>query len=147
MPLTIRPIRAEDRTAWDALYAGYARFYKVDQTEAMRDRVWSWLMDPDHEVKGLIAEQDGTPIGLTHYRPFFSPLRAAQSCFLDDLFVDPDARGSGAAPALIEGVVEVARTKGWLVVRWITADNNYRARGVYDRLAERTPWVTYDIKV
>ena len=147
MPLTIRPIRAEDRTAWDALYAGYARFYKVDQTEAMRDRVWSWLMDPDHEVKGLIAEQDGTPIGLTHYRPFFSPLRAAQSCFLDDLFVDPDARGSGAAQALIDGVVEVARTKGWLVVRWITADNNYRARGVYDRLAERTPWVTYDIKV
>ena len=147
MPLTIRPIRAEDRTAWDALYAGYARFYKVDQSEAMRDRVWGWLMDPDHEVKGLIAEQDGTPIGLTHYRPFFSPLRAAQSCFLDDLFVDPDARGSGAAQALIDGVVEVARTKGWLVVRWITADNNYRARGVYDRLAERTPWVTYDIKV
>jgi hypothetical protein len=31
------------------------------------------------------------------------------------------------------------------VIRWITAENNYRARGVYDRLATRTNWVTYDL--
>jgi hypothetical protein len=33
------------------------------------------------------------------------------------------------------------------VIRWITADDNYRARAVYDRLGERTKWLTYDIKL
>ena len=39
------------------------------------------------------------------------------------------------------------RSRGWTVIRWITAENNYRARGVYDQVATRTPWVTYDIKL
>jgi hypothetical protein len=47
---------------------------------------------------------------------------------------------------LINAVADVARDKGWLTLRWITADNNYRARGVYDKLATRTMWVTYDLK-
>jgi hypothetical protein len=33
------------------------------------------------------------------------------------------------------------------VIRWITADDNYRARAVYDRVATRTKWVTYDLKL
>lgn len=147
MTLSIRPVAAADRPAWDVLYEGYARFYNVPQTAEMRDTVFGWLMDQSHECNGLVAERDGSLIGLTHYRPFSSPLRAVVNCFLDDLFVDPAARGSGAAEALIDGVVGVARTRGWKVIRWITAEDNYRARGVYDKLATRTPWVTYDIKL
>lgn len=147
MTLNIRPVAAQDRPEWDVLYQGYATFYEVDQSPEMRDRVFGWLMDPQHECDGLVAEQDGKLVGLTHYRPFSSPLRAGVNCFLDDLFVDPQTRGSGAAQALIDGVANVARSKGWGVVRWITADNNYRARSVYDRVAMRTPWVTYDIKL
>ena len=147
MSVTVRPVTAEDRPEWDVLYQGYAKFYKVEQTEAMRDRVFGWLMDPAHEVNGFVAVNDaGKLVGLTHYRPFSSPLRAATNGFLDDLFVDPDARGSGAADALIKAVAGVAREKGWLTVRWITADDNYRGRGVYDKLATRTMWVTYDLK-
>lgn len=148
MAITIRPVRAEDRSAWDGLYKGYAAFYKVEQTEEMRDRVFGWLMDPDHGCSGLVAEDEkGKLVGLTHYRPFASPLRAVTNCFLDDIFVDPAARGSGAADALIAGVAEAARKNGWPVVRWITADDNYRGRGVYDKVATRTMWVTYDMKV
>ena len=144
MTLIIRPVETTDRAAWDVLYEGYAAFYEVPQDGEMRDLVFGWLMDAEHEVNGLVAENDGDVIGLTHYRPFASPLRAGMNCFLDDLFVSPDARGHGAAQALIEGVSQVARDNGWGVVRWITADNNYRARGVYDGLATRTGWITYD---
>jgi GNAT superfamily N-acetyltransferase len=147
MPLTIRPLAPADRPAWDNLYQGYADFYKVEQTPQMRDRVFGWLMDADHECNGMVAvNDDGRLIGLAHFRPFASPLRAAINGFLDDLFVDPAVRGSGAADALINAVADVARDKGWLTLRWITADNNYRARGVYDKLATRTMWVTYDLK-
>ena len=147
MTLSIRPITAQDRADWDRLYQGYAAFYKVPQDDAMRDRVFSWLMDPAHGTKGFLAEVAGQVIGLTHYRPFVSPLRALTNCFLDDLFVDPAARGSGAAEALINAVKDVAKANGWATVRWITADDNYRGRGVYDKLADRTMWITYDLKV
>ncbi|MDF1728052.1 MAG: GNAT family N-acetyltransferase [Sulfitobacter sp.] len=148
MPITIRPVRAEDRAAWEILYQGYAEFYRVEQTEDMRARVFGWLMEESEEVSGLVAVADeGALVGLTHYRPFASPLRAARNLFLDDLFVDPAARGSGAARALIEGVAEEARKRGCGLVRWITADDNYRARGLYDQVATRTPWIIYDLKV
>lgn len=138
----------EHREAWDRLYAGYAAFYEVEQTAEMRDRVWSWLSDQDHEVEALVAlDASGKVIGLAHYRPFARPLAAATGGFLDDLFVDPGARGSGAAQALIDGVAEAGRRRGWSVIRWITADDNYRARSAYDRVATRTGWVTYDLKL
>ncbi len=146
--VTIRPVRPEDRAEWDVLYQGYAAFYKVDQTAAMRDTVWSWLHDPTKESEGLVAVgPEERLVGLTHYRPFARPLSASTGCFLDDLFVSPEARGMGAADALIQGVHAIAAERGWSVVRWITAENNYRGRAVYDRVAVRTPWVTYDIKV
>jgi GNAT superfamily N-acetyltransferase len=144
----IRPPQAKDRAAWDVLYQGYAAFYKVDQTAQMRDTVWAWLHDPAAQSKGLVAEgSDGTLLGLTHFRPFARPLSATTGAFLDDLFVAPDARASGVAEALIDGVKRIAQTRGWSVVRWITAENNYRGRGLYDRVATQTKWVTYDIKL
>jgi GNAT superfamily N-acetyltransferase len=148
MPVTVRPPRETDRAEWDVLYAGYAAFYKVAQTPQMRDRVWSWLFDPARESEGLVAEDgDGRLIGLAHFRPFARPLTATTGGFLDDLFVAPETRGSGAADALIGAVKAEGAARGWSVIRWITAEDNYRARGVYDRMAERTKWVTYDIKL
>jgi GNAT superfamily N-acetyltransferase len=145
-PVRVVAVAAEHRADWDRLYAGYAAFYRVEQTAAMRDRVWRWLLDPAHEVEGLVAvEPDGQVVGLAHFRPFARPLAAAVGGFLDDLFVAPDARGSGAAQALIQAVAGIGRERGWSVLRWITAEDNYRARAAYDRLAARTKWVTYDI--
>ncbi len=145
MAVTIVPAAAGHRAGWGRLYAGYAAFYKVEQTEAMRDAVWAWLMDPAHEVKGLVAlDEAGTPVGLAHYRPYARPLRGGYGGFIDDIFVDPACRGQRIADALIEAVAGIGRAKGWGVVRWITADDNYRGRAVYDRLATRTMWITYD---
>lgn len=145
--VSIRPVATGDRAGRDRLYSGYAEFYRVAQTDEMRDRVWSWLHDPAHETHGLVAEQDGQLIGLAHYRAFARPLSASTGGFLDDLFVAPEARGSGAAPALIAALSDLGRANGWSVIRWITAEDNARARALYDRVAVQTPWVTYDIKL
>ena len=136
------------RDAWERLYAGYADFYRVTQTPEMRATVWGWITDPAHEVKALVAEDAaGKAIGLAHYRPFARPLSASTGGFLDDLFVDPTHRGARVADALIGALATIGRERGWSVIRWITAENNYRGRAVYDRLAARTPWVTYDIRL
>ncbi len=144
--IKIRPLAPIDRAAWEVLYEGYATFYRVAQTPEMRATVWDWLMDPHHETCGLVAESDGKLIGLAHYRGFARPLSATRGMFLDDLFVDPAARGSGGAKLLLAELRAISRAKGYSVIRWITADNNYRARGLYDQMADRTGWITYDLK-
>lgn len=142
----IVPLAGRHREDWNRLYAGYAEFYGVAQTPDMRDRVWSWLHDPAHETNGLVAEDaEGRAVGLAHYRAFARPLSATTGGYLDDLFVDPQMRGRRVADALIEALAEEGRRRGWSVIRWITAENNSRARAVYDRVAKLTPWRTYDI--
>ena len=142
----IRPIGPQDRDSWETLYRGYADFYKVETDVEKLDSLFNWLMDPTHVCEGVVAlDPQARLIGLAHYRAMPSPLRGSEVGFLDDLFVDPSCRGSGAAEALLRHVDAIARTKGWSVVRWITRDNNYRARGLYDRLALRSDWVTYEM--
>lgn len=145
--MQIRAVQPGDRQEWDGLYAGYAAFYKVTQTPEMRDTVWGWLHDPGHATEGLVAEDGGRLLGLAHFRAFARPLSASTGGFLDDLFVDPAARGSGAAEALLTALSAIGSARDWTVIRWITADDNYRARGLYDRLADRTKWITYDIRL
>jgi GNAT superfamily N-acetyltransferase len=141
-----KPVEA-DRAGWRRLYQLYAEFYRMPMDEATAGLVWSWLHDPAHPVKGLVAKgADGQMLGLTHYRPMPSPLRGKDICFLDDLFVVPEARGSGLGETLIAAVVEEARRQGWPSVRWITAEDNARARRLYDRVAKQTHWITYEIR-
>lgn len=146
--ITVRPITRSDHAGWSALYAGYADFYQVAQTQEMRDTVWGWLNDSAHEVKGFLAvTETGEAVGLAHYRPFARPLSASVGGYLDDLFVSPAGRGQEVSKQLIAAVAQVGREKNWTVIRWITADNNYRARSSYDKVATRTQWITYDIKL
>jgi GNAT superfamily N-acetyltransferase len=142
----VRDARPGDFAAWRELYRGYADFYEVEQTDEMAERVWGWILDPGHEVNALVAEDDAARLlGIAHYRPFARPLAASTGCYLDDLFVAPAARGSGVADALLAELRLRARANGWSVVRWITAADNATAQRVYDRVAHRTMWVTYDM--
>ncbi len=112
MSVVIERPGGQHRVEWGRLYAGYAEFYKVVQTEEMRERVWKWIADPLHDVKAFIAVADGRPVGLTHYRPFSRPLAASTGCFLDDLFVDPGHRGGRVSEQLIAAVVSEAKIQG-----------------------------------
>ena len=145
---TVGPPGLEDRSRWRELYRGYADFYREQVTGEQLDLVWSWIIDPDHDVRALLVrDATGTAVGLAHYRPYFRPLAAAVAGHLDDLFVEPAARGSGAVDALLDALQVIAHERGWSKIRWITADDNYRARSKYDQVAERTMWVTYDLPV
>ena len=49
------------------------------------------------------------------------------------------------ADALFERLAAIGRERGWSSLRWLTADDNYRARALYDRRAKRTMWITYQM--
>ena len=135
------------KPGWRLLYDGYATFYKRTMTDAIAENVWGWITDDKHELEGIIAVADGQPVGLSHYRRMPSPLRGADIGFLDDMFISPEARGQGIAQKMFEHLRETAAGRGWDMIRWITADDNYRARGVYDKVASKGIWNTYEMKI
>jgi GNAT superfamily N-acetyltransferase len=138
--------RPDDWPRWRHLYQGYAEHYRVPMDDAIAGRLWAWINDPAHPVEAFVARNEGgTPVGLAHYRAMPRPLGGNEICFLDDLFVDPTFRGGRVGEALLRAVAEEAGRRGWGKVRWITADDNYRGRTLYDRVAGRTMWVTYEM--
>ena len=140
--VTVRDAASADRDDWARLFVDYGVFYHEAFGPEIVDGVWAWLMDPAHEVKALVAELDGRIVGFTNYRRLWDTFTAGPSWFLDDLYTAPEARGHGVATALIEAVGQKA---GGAVVRWITAADNTTAQRVYDRVATRASWVTYEL--
>ena len=145
--LTIAPPLADEKSQWRVLYNGYAEFYKVPMTDEIADTVWGWIHDTDHEVEALVAKlPDGRLVGLAHFRAMARPLAGRVGGFLDDLFVAPDLRGTGVAEALMSRLTEICKARNWQVIRWMTAENNYRGRSFYDRISTKTNWLTYEIR-
>ena len=55
-------------------------------------------------------------------------------CYLQDLYVAPEARGRGAGRPLIEAVYAAADAAGGPNVYWLTEETNATARRLYDRV-------------
>ena len=142
-------LRETDHAAWARLHRGYLDFYESSRPDEVSAVVWTWLMDPGHELQAIVARSrvDAEPVGIAHFRPVVRPLQGSTACFLDDLFVDPEHRGAGAVDALLAGLQDRSRQRGWSQVRWITRASNERARKAYDRLAVQTDLVTYNLEV
>ena len=127
-------VTEHDKAQWRVLFDGYAEFYSVPMDDATAERVWNWLLDPDHVLEGLVVRDKSEAIvGLAHVRACPRPLGGCDIGFLDDLYVVPEARGSGAADALFAGLRALAAERGWPLLRWITQHFNERGRAFYDR--------------
>ena len=153
MPVTIRPLETRDETRWRELWAGYLDFYKCpDLPAAITDHTWSMLVDgvltgPRQDVFGLVAQDaSGRVIGIANCVIHANTWTDKFICYLEDLFVDPLARGQGAGKALIEGVYARAKQEGWGQVYWRTANDN-PARKLYDQVANEIGFVTYARKL
>ena len=131
----IREIQLKDKVQWEKLYKGYADFYKVEMNDKILQTIWSWLHDKSHDVEGLVYEVEDKIIGLAHYRRMPSPLRGQYIGFLDDLFVDPKYRGQKIGEKLINQMKEISISRGWNLVRWITRNDNTKAKSLYDRVS------------
>ena len=142
----IRKIKNEDKKDWEKLYRGYADFYKVEMNDKILSTVWDWLRDKDHVVSGLVFEENSKIIAIAHYRKMPSPLRGKYIGFLDDLFVDPEHRGKKIGEKIINELKKISEENGWGLVRWITRNDNKRAKTLYDKVSEKTNWDTYELK-
>ena len=142
----IREIQLKDKDQWKKLYRGYADFYKAEINDKILQTVWGWLNDNKHELQGIAYEVDNKIVALAHFRRMPRPLKGQDICFLDDLFVDPQHRGQKIGEKLINRIREISKSRGWSLVRWITRDDNLRAKSLYNRISEKTNWDVYELK-
>ena len=144
MPPTIRPLRATDEADWRRLWTGYLAFYQTTVPETVYASTFARLLGEDpQDFSALVAESDGRLLGLTHYLFHRHAWKIENVCYLQDLYVDPQTRGTGLGRALIEAVYARADASGAPAVYWLTQDFNRQARQLYDRIARVTPFIRY----
>ncbi|WP_066516251.1 GNAT family N-acetyltransferase [Curtobacterium ammoniigenes] len=100
------------------------------------------------DLHGAIArDSEGGAVGLVHWLTHPATRTDGDYCYLEDLFVLPSARRSGVGEALIDHVRRWAVDHGCAKVYWLTADSNSTARSLYERVAARTGFVQYQIRL
>ena len=144
MTCTVRPLTRDDEADWRRLWRAYLEFYETEVPEEVYATLFERLLGDDpQDFHGLIAEVDGRPVGLTHYLFHRHGWKIENVCYLQDLYADPDVRGTGVGRALIEAVYEAADTEGAPSVYWLTQDFNTEARKLYDRIGQVSPFIKY----
>lgn len=148
----VRPLRADDHADWNRLWLGYLDFYGAVVEDETRQLTWSRLLDPaEPAMAGLVAidaspptpDGSGQALGLAHLIFHRHCWRDGDVCYLQDLFVTPEARGLGAGRALIEAVYAEADRRGAADVYWMTQTSNETARRLYDRIGRATDFMKY----
>lgn len=143
MSVQIRPIEARDEPRWRALWDGYCRFYEREPSERITRHAWARIMRPDAPVYAIVAEKDGRVIGMANYIIHDNTSTLTPICYLQDLFVDPQERAHGVGQQLIDWLVAQMRAQGWSRLYWNTKEDNYRARGLYDKYTPHSGFLRY----
>ena len=105
------------------------------------------MMAPDGAIRGFgarLGDAAAPLVGITHYLFHDHAWSVKPVCYLQDLFVDAGARGTGCGRALIERVAAAARERDCLRLYWTTKEDNAVARLLYDRLARFNGFIRYD---
>ena len=139
----IRALRSDDRAVWSQLWTQYLTFYETELPAEIYEVTWQRLQDANEPIWGALAEQDGVPMGLTHFIYHRTGWAIAPACYLQDLYVAPAARGTGLGRALIDYVTADAAGKGCARVHWLTHESNATARRLYDDVAQRSGFIQY----
>lgn len=146
MAVAIRKIEARDETRWRELWEGYCRFYEREPNEAVARHTWARIMDAASPVHAIVAEDSAAGvIGLCNYIIHENTSTLTPVCYLQDLFVDPTRRAAGVGKQMIDWLVAEMKNQGWARIYWNTKENNYRARGLYDKYTPRDAFVRYVI--
>jgi GNAT superfamily N-acetyltransferase len=109
--------------------ADYER--EPDAVEATEPMLHDALFGASPAAEAVIAEQDGRPIGFALFFHNFSTWKGRRGLYLEDLYVTPEARGSGAGKALLAHLAALAIDRGCARFEWSVLDWNAPAIGFY----------------
>ena len=147
--MTVDRVTEADLETLLPLMRAYCDFYEVAPSdEALLAMSRALIADPECEGVQLLARADGRAVGFATIFWSCATTSAERIGVMNDLYVAPEGRGTGAAEALIEACRAECAARGAGKLTWQTAPDNERAMRVYDRVgATREQWIDYWLPV
>jgi GNAT superfamily N-acetyltransferase len=139
----IRPVGADERADWERLWRRFQAFHQFTVSEETITVTWQRFQDPAEPMFVLGAYLDGQLAGIVQYVFHRSCTTIGDFCFLHNLFVADEVRGSGIGRALVEAVYAAATRHGASRVLWNVLESNAAARSLYDKVAQRSGFIQY----
>ncbi len=131
----IRPARPDDCEAIHGLIRELAEFEKLlHQVEATPESLNEALFGERPTAEALVAEVDGTVVAYAIFFHNFSTFAGRAGLYLEDLYVQPDHRGTGIGKALIAEYLRIAKERNCPRAEWMVLDWNQRAIDLYEGL-------------
>jgi ribosomal protein S18 acetylase RimI-like enzyme len=139
----ISPLTESDRAGWEVLARRYHALFGTEVSDEGYEQTWRRLLDGG-QIHGIAARLDGNMAGFAHYF-FHVSIWSAGNCraYLQDLFVDTEARGRGVGRALIEWLAADAGEHGAARLYWHTTQDNTTARALYDKVGSFKGFIAY----
>ena len=145
LDLFVRDLEKSDHDRWKQLWTAYLKFYETNVSDLIYKTAFERLTSKStSDFKGIVAIKNLEIVGLAHFLFHRNLWSTQDTCYLGDLFVDPLMRGNGVGKKLIQEVSERAKLANVAGVYWLTQEFNYKARMLYDQIAERTQFIVYE---
>ena len=142
-PPHIKAVTPTDHDQWLPLWQAYLHFYKTELPTEVSQSTWQRFLDPSEPTHLALAWQGDRAVGLVQFIYHRSNWSIGNSCYLQDLFVSPQVRGTGVGRLLIEHVYATARDNHCAKVHWLTQETNATAIQLYERIAERPGFIQF----
>jgi GNAT superfamily N-acetyltransferase len=139
----IRLVTSSDHAAWLPLWQAYLRFYNTELPDAVSQSTWQRVLDEHEPTHAALAWHGDQAVGLVHFIYHRSNWSIENSCYLQDLLVTEQSRGTGVGRQLIEFVYATAKADGCCKVHWLTHETNATAIQLYERIAERPGFIQF----
>ena len=141
--MKLRKLVLDDYLQWSSLWSGYQSFYNVNIANSVTKETYRRLLDVNEPMYCFVLELEDVLLGFVHYIFHRSTWTEGDYCYLQDLFIDPKHRMNGLGNKLISAVYKEAEAHKCSRVYWLTHETNYKARALYDRVADNAGFIQY----
>lgn len=148
MTLDIREARPDDAGLIFRFICDLAEYEKLrHEVKTTPEGLAARLFGPRPYAEVLIAEQNGDPVGFALFFHNFSTFEGKPGLYLEDLYVEPRARGGGAGKALLSRLAQLAIERDCARLEWWVLDWNEPSIAFYRSLGARAmdEWTVYRV--
>jgi GNAT superfamily N-acetyltransferase len=146
--IEIRPATADDVALIMHFVRELAEFERAaDKVVATEPLLHDALFGAHPAAEAEIASLDGKPVGMALFFHNFSTWTGWRGLYLEDLYVTPEARGSGVGKALLQHLAALAVERGCTRFEWSVLDWNEKAIAFYRSMGAEPmeEWTVYRV--
>lgn len=110
--------------------------------------LWQKIQSGTSNIHGYILidkNKSDFVVGFFNYILHEDTWSESLSCYVEDAFIKPDYRRTGAMFSIFENLSRRFSQNDWYRIHWMTERDNKNAQNFYDRIADRTSWIRYEL--